>query len=117
MEWFLSQQTRFDTLRVGELAGALTAPEQAELERLRGVLEAAEYRTLAPALTRWRAEQTVLREQLLQAQSENEALAQLVNQQEQLATEAREWLLQFERRHEALLHAYTRLTGDIVSAA
>ena len=117
MAWDTKQQTLFDELRAKEMAGTLTPEEQAQLATLTQVLEADEARYLAPALAQMRAEQSVLRERLLVAQKENEGLAQLLNQQEQLAADARRWLVQFEQRHRTIRQTYQRLTGESLTAS
>jgi predicted nuclease with TOPRIM domain len=115
MKWTAEQQTLFDELRARKLAGTLTTEEQARLDELTQMLEAEETRYLAPAVAQMRAEQTVLREQLETLQTDNEALARLLNQQEQLVADARHWLAQFEQRHSQIQQAYTRLTGEVLT--
>ena len=112
MNWNAEMQTRFDQLRARELAGTLLAQEEAELMELVATLEADEARRLAPALAQMRAEQRGLREQLRALQTENEELAKLLGQQEQLVTDARRWLAQFQERHLVILQAYARITGQ-----
>ncbi len=114
MNWNSETQTRFDQLRASQLAGALSTPEEAELAELAAALEADETRRLAPSLNQVRVEQTTLRERLQATQSENEELARLLNQQEQLVTDARRWLAQFEQRHRLIQQTYTRLTGEVL---
>jgi len=63
-----------------------------------------------------RAEQIALRERLEALQADNEALARLLNQQEQLVADARQWLARFEERHRQIQQAYTQLTGEILTA-
>lgn len=115
MNWSAEQQALFDELRTGELAGTLTTEEQTRLAELMTMLEAEEARYLAPVAARMRAEQAALREQLETLQTENEAQARLLNQQEQLVADARHWLAQFERRHIQIQQAYTRLTGEVLT--
>lgn len=91
--------TRFSELRLKELKGTLTAAETEQLANLFKQLEDEEAAVLAPAVAAMRAEQVALRQRLLQAQTENEELASLLNQQEQLVTEARQWLAEFTSRH------------------
>lgn len=112
MNWNAEMQSRFDQLRASELAGTLTAEEEAELTKLIESLEAEEARQLAPVLTRRSAEQTALREKLLALQADNEDLAKLLHQQEQLVADTRRWLTQFEQRHLLIQQTYTRITGD-----
>jgi len=116
MNWTTEQQALFDALRVRELDGTLTVAEQAQLNELTVLLEAEEAHYLAPVIARVRADQAVLRERLEALQTENEALARLLNQQEQLVADARQWLAQFEQRHLRIQQAYTRLTGEVLTA-
>jgi len=115
MNWTDEQQTLFDELRAHELAGTLTTDDQARLAELTQILEAEEARYLAPVAARMRTEQAALREQLETLQIENEALAHLFNQQEQLVADARRWLSQFERRHSQIQQTFTRLTGKVLT--
>ena len=115
MNWTGEQQALFDKLRAHELAGTLTAEEQTKLVELTQALEAEEARYLSPVAARMRAEQVALRERLKALQVENEALARLLNQQEQLVADARHWLTQFEQRHRQIQQTYTRLTGEVLT--
>jgi hypothetical protein len=117
MAWDTGQQTLFDELRTKEMAGTLSPEEQSQLAQLIKALETDEARSLAPALAQMRAEQSALRERLLAAQKENEGLAQLLNQQEQLAADARRWLVQFEQRHRTIRQTYQRLTGESLTTS
>lgn len=117
MNWTDKQQTLFDELRARELTGTLTTEEQTQLAELMAMLEAEEARYLAPVAARMRAEQAALREQLETLQTDNESLARLLNQQEQLVADARHWLAQFERRHMQIQQDYTRLTGEVLTAS
>lgn len=117
MNWTAEQQALFDALRVRDLSGMLTAEEQDQLSELTALLEAEEAQYLVPVIARVRADQAVLRERLETLQTENEALARLFNQQEQLVADARQWLAQFEQRHLRIQQAYTRLTGEVLTAA
>ena len=116
MNWTDEQQALFDELRARELTGTLTPEDQVRLAELIQVLEAEEARYLAPVAARMRAEQSALRKQLETLQTENEALARLLNQQEQLVADARHWLAQFERRHIQIQQSYTRLTGEVLTS-
>ena len=111
MTWSIEQQQRFDTLRLRALSADLSPAEQAELEALQAQLADAwplDFATL-------QNEQADLRKRLTRAQTENEALAQLLVQQEQLVAEARQWLARFESRHQQLRQAYTHLTGETLT--
>jgi GTPase SAR1 family protein len=85
MEWDEWMATRFDTLRLKEINGDLTPQEQAELNQLIQNLEAEEAQMLAAFFEHKQKEQKVLREKLEGMQQENEELAKLISQQEQLA--------------------------------
>jgi hypothetical protein len=115
MNWTAEQQASFDELRARELAGTLTTKERARLAELTTMLEAEEARYLMPVTAQMRTEQAALRERLEMLQTENEALARLLNQQEQLVADARHWLAQFEQRHSQIQQAYTRLTGEVLT--
>ncbi len=111
-----TESNRLLELRLKELEGSLTAAEAEELANLITAIEAEETATLAPAMATLEAEQEALRERLHNLQTENEELAKLLNQQEQLVNEARGWLLDFARRHKALQQKYTFLTGEKLAA-
>lgn len=114
MIWNSETQTRFDQLRIKELAGTLTAQEKVELGELVATLESDETNRLTLALDQARAEQAILRERFCTLQSENEELARLLGQQEQLVADARRWLAQFEQRHCLIQQTYARLTGQVL---
>ncbi|MCI0397010.1 MAG: hypothetical protein L0332_10295 [Chloroflexi bacterium] len=109
------EQTRLTELRLRELAGQLTKAEESELAGLMATIEQVEIQYLSPALERMQAEQAVLRERIEKLHQDNEELAGLLNQQEQLATEARRWLAEFEKRHSQIQETYTRLTGEVLT--
>jgi len=115
MTWTNEQQTLLDGLRRKELAGALTAEEKNILNDLRKTLEVEEVQNISPGLERLRTEQKVLNAHLKKLRSENEELAKLLSQQEQLATDAHNWLTQFEKRHRMIQNTYERLTGETLS--
>jgi cell division septum initiation protein DivIVA len=117
MNWSEEQQSRFDELRRRELAGALTAAEQVELDTLMKKLTETADAALSPAVTRLAQEQTTLQGKLQRHQEENEELAKLLHQQEQLINELRRWLADFDKRQRQIAQAYTRLTGDPLNAA
>ena len=117
MDWNDIQQTRFDGLRKRELSGTLTAVEQTELDAMVTWLEQDEARYLAPATARFESEHNALRTQLQAVQDDNEALAMLFHQQEQLVTDARRWLVDFQQRHERIQTAYTRITSNVLVTA
>lgn len=117
MNWNDTQQARFDELRQKELNGSLTIAEQEELTALTNLLtQDADY-ALVNAVAKLQQEQAELESRLEQRQNENEELANLLNQQEQLAAESRRWLIDFDRRHAQIRESYTRLTGDILTSA
>lgn len=115
MDWNEETQVCFDKLRMKEIAGTLTEHEQAELAELFAMVEADEAIYLAPTIERMSHEQDTLRERLYRLQAENEALAKLLAQQEQLAADARRWLAQFEKRHRSILRTYMHLTGEVLT--
>ena len=110
MDWDEQTESRFNELRLRQLKEGLDAPEQIELEALIAALEAEEAAQMAPAIEQMRQEQLALRQQLAQLHAENEALATLAHQQEQLVFEARQWLAVFQTRHQRLQQAYQTLT-------
>lgn len=116
MKWSAELQARFDTLRLAEFAGTLSAAEADELAELTQTLQADDAVSLRPAMDRLRREQDELHEQLTSVQAENEELARLLSQQQQLVADARRWLSQFDQRHSAIRQAYSRLTGHELAA-
>lgn len=115
MDWNKTQQARLTELRRRELAGRLTEVEKEELAAAMAKIEQQEARYLAPSIEKMRAEQAILEERLQNLHADNEALAKLLNQQEQLAAEARRWLADFEARHLRIQQTYTRLTGELLT--
>lgn len=115
MDWNDEQKKRFNDLRRRELKGKLNAAEQAELAEITTFLEQEEDRYLGPAISRMELEQAVMLERLQKLQVDNEELAKLVHQQEQLVLEARHWLADFRQRHEQIRSTYTQLTGEILT--
>lgn len=112
MKWDELIAIRFDSLRLKEITGELTLPEQVELDELTQTLETEEAQNLAPFFEQKQREHKVLREKLEEVQRENEGLAKLISQQEQLAADARHWLAEFDRRNAQIRQAYNRLTGE-----
>lgn len=84
MEWNDTHQKRFDELRIRDLSGTLTAEEQAELAAGYAFLEQEEKLYLEPAIAQMDVEQAAMRERLEMVQADNEKLANLFYQQEQL---------------------------------
>ena len=115
MVWDEQTQARFDELRLQELTGKLSATEQAELAELMTAIEQTERDYMAPAIKNIRQEQAALREKLQTLQSDNEAFAMLLHQQEQLVGEAQQWLQEFQERHRQIHQRYTHLTGEILT--
>ncbi|VAW41811.1 hypothetical protein MNBD_CHLOROFLEXI01-2219 [hydrothermal vent metagenome] len=115
MNWSKEQQARFDELRQREMAGTITAPDQQELETLTASLTQAADDALIQAITKLQHEQVKLEAGLQQRQHENEELANLLHQQEQLTAESRQWLQDFDRRHAQIRERYTRLTGEALT--
>lgn len=115
MNWSNEKQARFDDLRQRELAGTLSAADQQELESLTTMLIQAADKALLPAIERLQSELMELETRLQQRQDENEELAKLLHQQEQLTAESRQWLRDFDRRHAQIRETYTRLTGEVLT--
>lgn len=115
MSWSDEKQARFDELRERELAGMLNTAEQQELQALTAVLTQVADDALLPAIAKLQREQTMLEARLQQRQHENEELAKLLYQQEQLTAESRQWLRDFDRRHAQIRETYTRLTGEMLT--
>jgi hypothetical protein len=116
MNWSDEKQSRFDDLRQRELAGTLSAADRQELDALTALLTQAADISLLPAITRVQHEQAELEARLLKQQHENEELAMLLHQQEQLTAESRQWLRDFDRRHTQIRETYTRLTGEVLTS-
>lgn len=112
MDWNEEQQRRFDELRHREMIGPLDDAEQRELDSLRAQLEAAEAHDLQAALDQMQQAQEAGEAYLNEIQTRNEALATLVQQHEQLLSEAKAWLATFEQRRLVLQERYTNLTGE-----
>jgi hypothetical protein len=115
VDWNEKQQVRFDELRQRKVTGALTPSEQSELEAMVARLTQAADEALSPAIARLQIEQAELQERLQRQQHENQELAKLLHQQEQLVAETQRWLADFDRRHTQIREAYTRLTGDVLT--
>jgi hypothetical protein len=115
MAWDKDKQFRFDQLRLNQLAGSITDQERAELAELTAEIESAEAGSLVPAFDRVREQRVAFTEQLRRMQIENEELAMLLGQQEQLVADARYWLAQLEQRHILIQQTYERLTGETLT--
>ena len=116
MDWNDQQQSRFDELREQEMVGALTNAEQTELDGMMAVLIEEADEALVSAIGRLQQEQAELEAKLQKRQFENEELAKLLLQQEQLAAESRQWLVDFDRRHAQIRETYIRLTGELLTS-
>lgn len=116
MIWNEEQQARLDALRAAELSSTLDETGQAELDALIGAIDAEERERLAPALAQIRLEQAILRQQIQESESENEQLAALAVQMEQLLADGRQMLRDLQRRHQAIRAEYQRVTGEPLSA-
>jgi predicted nuclease with TOPRIM domain len=115
MYWSNEKQAQFDDLRQRELAGTLSTADQQELESLTAMLTQAADMALLPAIERLQSELVELEARLQQRQDENEELAKLLHQQEQLTAESRQWLRDFDYRHAQIRETYTRLTGEVLT--
>jgi hypothetical protein len=117
MAWDEEKQARLDTLRAAELTGTLDEVGKAELSALIESIEVEERKRLAPALARMQAEQAALRQQIQASEAENEQLAALAVQMEQLLADGQRMLRDLQRRHQALRAEYQRVTGKPLSVA
>ena len=117
MKWSETKQAQFDKLRQRELAVGLSKSEQAELAQLHKWLTESADEALSPAVDRLEQERDLLRKKLKQRQAENEQLAQLLHQQEELLVDSRRWLTEFDKRQQQISHEFTRLTGDVLTPA
>lgn len=117
MDWNDDKQARFDELRIRELHSTLNVTERTELADMLATLETSEAVYLDTTIARMEEEQKFLKERLQKVQSDNEELAKLLTQQEQLAVEARRWLNEFQQRHQQIQATYTQLTGEILTAS
>jgi hypothetical protein len=95
----------------------LSLVEKTELADFLAALETAEAAYIVPAIARMEAEQSILKERLQKMQGDNEELAKLLYQQEQLAVEARRWLTEFQQKHQQIQATYTQLTGEVLTIA
>ena len=114
VEWTKELEERFTKLRQRELSGTLNATEEIELTELISLIERDESAQLTKAIVRMNLEQTTMRLRLQSLRIDNENLAKVLNQQEQLVSDARKWLAEFEKRHNLIQQSYTRLTGEIL---
>jgi predicted RNase H-like nuclease (RuvC/YqgF family) len=111
MSWTREKQVRLDLLREQDLAVALTDAERGELNSLIAEIEAEEAATLAPAMAKQREEIGALQRQIQAVEIENEELAKLLAQQEQLAADVRRLLAEFDRRCASIQEGVDRLTA------
>lgn len=117
MAWNEEKQVRLDALRAAELAGTLDEAGKAELSALIECVEAEERTRLAPVLAQMQNERTALRQQIQKSEVENEQLATLAAQMEQLLADGRQTLRDLQRRHQAIRAEYERVTGEPLSVA
>lgn len=113
--WITEKQQRLNVLSAQQLAGTLTAAERRELASLITEIEAEEAVRLAPAMAELQREQDALRRKLRRSQSENEQLAALIAQQEQILADARRTLKELQRRRQGIREAYFRVTGEALA--
>ena len=114
VEWTKESEERFTALRQRDLSGTLSPLEEIELAELIAFIERDESTQLAKVFVRMNLEQTMMRLRLHALRVDNENLAKVLNQQEQLVSDARKWLAEFEKRHNLIQQSYTRLTGEIL---
>jgi len=112
MEWTIESEARLTELRQRELSGTLNKVEEAELAVLMAAIETDEAAQLASSFTRISSEQAFMQSRLRTLQTDNEALASLLNQQERLVADAQKWLIDLEQRHTLIRQSYTRITGE-----
>lgn len=105
MPWTPQEQAQLDQLRFKALQASLTPEEQLALKQLQNQLAADQ----PPQLAALQTEIATLRGQIAALQDDNEMLAQLLAQHEQLLAEGRQWLNHFEARHQTLQHHYQQL--------
>ncbi len=84
LEWTKELEERFTNLRRRELSGTLSAAEEIELTKLIAAIEADESALLAQTIARMHSEQLAMHLRLQALQGDNENLAKVLNQQEQL---------------------------------
>ncbi len=116
MEWNEETANWFDELRLKQISGELTAVEEKELIQLTQTLENSEALLLEDYFERVTAENKALQMKLEALQEENESIAQLAIQQEQLVADARRWLTEFDQRNLQIQKKYSTLTGDVSPA-
>lgn len=116
MSWTKEDQARLDHLRGEELAGTLAGPELEELSTLMTRVEAEEAQALAPAMAHLREEVGALEEKISTLRGENEELARLLAQQQSLASDARRFLEELDRRRAAISSALARFAGGALPA-
>ena len=115
MNWTSEKQARFDELRQRETIGSLTRLEQQELDSLMAALTQAADDALLPSIAKLQRANAELEARLQQRQYENEELAQLLHQQDQLTSESKQWLRDFDHRQAQIRERYTLLTGDTLT--
>ena len=113
--WNEEKQQRLDALSARQLAGTLNAAERRELACLIAEVETEEAVQLAPAIADLQREQDILRRKVHQSQANNEQLAALVAQQEQILADARRTLKELQRRRQVIRDAYFRVTGELLA--
>src|SRR5262245_44208924 len=103
MSWTKDSQARLNGLRSKELAGTLAGAARQVLATLMAEVEAEEAQALAPEMNRLRAEAGMQERELAAVQGENEELARLLAQQQNLAADARRFLAEFDQRRASIL--------------
>jgi hypothetical protein len=109
--WGQSKQKRLQRLREAELQGSLTEAERADLVAL--TEERCRYEEAAIAeATRRRGEGSArAAAQLQQVESQNQALQDLIREQESYLAEIHALIAQMEARRQEWRERYTRVTG------
>ncbi|WP_437552605.1 hypothetical protein WME97_15050 [Sorangium sp. So ce367] len=117
MRWNDEKSRRFQALRAAEARGTLTDPERAELFRLFEDLDAEEADALRPAMELAVARAEDLAEQKAQLESQADALARIVAEQEGLLADATAYLQKLREKNAALAEDYRRLMGHDLAPA
>ncbi|HFC12762.1 MAG TPA: hypothetical protein ENJ56_07950 [Anaerolineae bacterium] len=111
------ENERFNDLRLKEVGGTLSEAEQVELAAIMQTRLQASDEFLDVVVARVRQTHDNLQQRLSHYQAESEALATLLLQQEQLVSDATQWLTEFDRRNQHIQQIYTQLTGETLLPA
>src|SRR5687768_6995826 len=106
------RQQRLDALRLREAQGTLSEAERAELEALFAKMDAEETEALRPALERTQRHRSNLQQEKEQLSGKAAQLERVVQEKEQLLSEARSFLDRLCTRRAALASEFQRITGQ-----